>query len=68
MRTREDFLWGGLRARLERSGKVRPRTLHQDVVGQRPEPVHRQVRFRPVRPALRPRLAQLQAVQGARGR
>lgn len=68
MRTGEGFLWGGLRVRLERSGKIRPRTLRQDVVGQRPEPVHRQVRFRPLRPAMRPRLAQLQAVRLARGR
>jgi hypothetical protein len=27
MRDQEDFLWGGLRARLERAGKVGPATI-----------------------------------------
>jgi hypothetical protein len=50
----DEFLWGGLRTRLERMGRVRPRTIGQAAVGQQPEPVHAQVRFRPVQPALRP--------------
>jgi hypothetical protein len=53
----EKFLFGGLRARLERRAAIRPRTIPQAVVGQRPEWVHAQVRFARVRPALRPRVA-----------
>ncbi|HXV34458.1 MAG TPA: hypothetical protein VD769_10655, partial [Gaiellaceae bacterium] len=55
----DEFLWGGLRTRLERMGRVRPRTIRQAAVGQRPEWVHAQVRFRPVQPVLRPRAAAL---------
>jgi hypothetical protein len=59
MHDHDEFLWQGLRKRLERTGKVRPRTIRQEAVGQRPDWVHPQVRFRPLRPALRPKLQQL---------
>lgn len=62
MHMSEDFLWGGLRTRLERMGRVRPRTIRLEASGQRPEIVHRQVRFRPATPALRPRFQALQPV------
>jgi hypothetical protein len=55
----DKFLWGGLRTRLERMGRVRPRTIRLEAVGQRPERRHAQVRFRPTQPALRPRVAAL---------
>jgi hypothetical protein len=57
----DEFLWGGLRTRLERMGRVRPRTIRLAAVGQRPEIVHRQLRLRPVQPALGPRLRGLAA-------
>ena len=58
MASSEEFLFGGLRARLERRGSIRPRTIPQAVVGQMPDWVHAQVHFdRQVRPALRPRVA-----------
>ena len=55
MASGEMFLFGGLRARLERRGSIRPRTIPQAVVGQRPEWIRAQVHFSPVKPALRPR-------------
>lgn len=64
MHSSEEFLWGGLRTRLERTGRVRPRTIRLEAFGQRPEFVHAQVRFRPVAPALRPRFETLQTARG----
>jgi hypothetical protein len=58
----DEFLWSGLRARLERTGRVRPRTIRLEAVGQLPERVHPQVRFRPLQPALRPRASALAVV------
>ena len=55
MASGERFLFGGLRARLERRASIRPRTIPQAVAGQRPEWIHAQVHFSPVKPALRPR-------------
>ena len=67
MASSEKFLFGGLRARLERSAAIRPRTIPQVVVGQRPEWVHAQVHFnRAPRPALRPRVVKTQPVFGVR--
>jgi hypothetical protein len=67
MASGEEFLFGGLRARLERRAAIRPRTIPQAVVGQRPEWVHAQVHFeRRVKPALRPRLTVTRAVAGVR--
>jgi hypothetical protein len=37
MHDHEEFLWTGLRGRLERTGKVRPRTIRRETVGWRPE-------------------------------
>ena len=59
----DEFLWGGLRPRLERIGRVRPRTIRQEAVGQRPEWVHAQVRFRPVQPLLRPKMQAVGSVR-----
>jgi hypothetical protein len=67
MASSERFLFGGLRARLERSAAIRPRTIPQVVAGQRPEWVHAQVHFnRAPRPALRPRVVRTHAVFGVR--
>ena len=63
MNTHDEFLWGGLRTRLEGTGRVRPRTVRLDSVGQVPDRVHPQVFFHPVRPALR---QHLQAAQPER--
>jgi hypothetical protein len=52
MDTNDEFLWGGLRTRLERTGQTRPRTIRPEAVGQLPDRVHPQVLFHPVRPAL----------------
>lgn len=51
MTSDETFMWGGLRARLEKSAAIRPRTIPQAVVGQRPERIHRRVHFHAVRHA-----------------
>lgn len=59
----DEFLWGGLRTRLERMGRVRPRTIRLEAAGQRPDPRHAQVRFRPAQPLLRPRVDALQSVR-----
>jgi hypothetical protein len=56
MHTTDEFLWGGLRTRLERMGRVRPRTIWQAADAQRPETASGQGRFRPLQPALRPRV------------
>jgi hypothetical protein len=37
MHDHEEFLWTGLRARLERMGKVRPHTIRTEAVGQKPK-------------------------------
>jgi hypothetical protein len=67
MASGEEFLFAGLRARLERRGAVRPRTIPQAVVGQRPERVHAQVRFnRRTTPALRPRVVRARPLVGVR--
>jgi hypothetical protein len=59
----DEFLWSGLRARLERMGRVRPRTIRLEAVGQLPEHRHPQVRFRPTDPALRPRVQSVELVR-----
>jgi hypothetical protein len=67
MASSEEFLFGGLRARLERRAAIRPRTIPQVVVGQQPEWVHAQVHFnRQVRPALRPRVVKTRPLVGVR--
>jgi len=67
MASSEKFLFGGPRARLERSAAIRPRTIPQAVVGQRPDWVYAQVHFnRAPRPALRPRVARTQQLVGVR--
>jgi hypothetical protein len=65
MHTTDEFLWGGLRTRLERMGRVRPRTIGLVADGRPPETAYGQMRFRPVEPALRPRV---EAVGAARVR
>jgi hypothetical protein len=62
MHEHEEFLWTGLRARVERTGRVRPRTIRLDAVGQLPDRVHPQVFFHPVRPVLR---REIQAARSA---
>lgn len=59
----DEFLWGGLGTRLERMGRVRPRTIRLEPTGQRYEQSHAQVRFRPAQPLLRPRVQALQPAQ-----
>jgi len=67
MASSEKFLFGGLRARLERSAAIRPRRIPQVAVGQRPDWVHAQVHFnRSPRPALRPRVVKTQPLVGIR--
>jgi hypothetical protein len=67
MASSDQFLFGGLRARLERRAAIRPRTIPQVVAGQRPDWIHAQVRFnRGVTPALRPRVVRAQPVCGVR--
>jgi hypothetical protein len=67
MASSDQFLFGGLRARLERSAAIRPRTIPQAAVGQRPDWVHAQVHFnRTPRPALRSRVVRTQPVFAAR--
>ena len=56
MDAHDEFLWGGLRTRLEGTGLVRPRTIRLEAYGQLPEKRHPQVFFHPVRPALRQHL------------
>lgn len=64
----DEFLWRGPRGRMERTGRVRPRTIRLEAYGQLPERVHPQVFFHPVPAALRPRLARLAPLQPARSR
>ena len=52
----DEFLWRGLRTRVEGTGRVRPRTIRLEADGQLPEKRHPQVFFHPVRPALRQHL------------
>jgi hypothetical protein len=59
----DEFLWGGLRARMERMGRVRPRTIQPEGVGQRPERRHAQVSFRPAQQDLRRRVASMQTAR-----
>ena len=66
MASGEEFLFGGLRARLERRASIRPRTIRQAVVGERPEWIHAQVHFSRVKPALRPRVVRTRLVAGVR--
>jgi len=67
MASSEEFLFGGLRVRLERRGSIRPRTIPQAAVGERPEWLHAQVHFsRSVRPALRPRVVRTQPIFAVR--
>ena len=64
MHEHEEFLWTGLRTRLEGVGKVRPQTIRLEAVGQLPDRRHPEVFFQPIRPALR---NHIQAAQPARG-
>jgi hypothetical protein len=66
MASGEEFLFGGLRARLERRAAIRPRTIPQAAVGQRPDWIHAQVHFSRVKPALRPRVVATRTVVGVR--
>jgi hypothetical protein len=67
MASSEKFLFGGLRARLERSAAIRPRTIPQAVVGGRPDWVHAQVHFnRTPRPVLRARVVRPRPIFAAR--
>jgi hypothetical protein len=52
METDDQFLWGGLRTRLERTGKVRPQTIRLEAVGRARDRVLPQVFFKPAQPAL----------------
>jgi hypothetical protein len=61
----DEFLLGGLRTRLEGMGRVRPRTIRLDAVGQLPDRRHPEVFFHPVKPALR---HHIQAAQPAHTR
>jgi len=63
MHDKDEFLWAGLRTRLEGTGRVRPRTIRLEAVGQLPERTHPQVFFHPVPSALR---RQIQAAQPTR--
>jgi hypothetical protein len=65
MHEHDEFLWSGLRTRLEGMGRVRPRTIRLDVVGQLPDRRHPEVFFHPVKPALR---HHIQAAQPVRAR
>lgn len=60
----EEFLWGGLRNRLERIGRVRPRTVGLEDGVQRPAPVRPQTRVSPVRPAIGTRMQTVGSAQG----
>jgi hypothetical protein len=54
----DEFLRGGLRERMERMGRVRPRTIQPEADAvQRPERRHAQVSFRPAQQDLRRRVA-----------
>jgi hypothetical protein len=64
MASGEEFLFGGLRARLERRASIRPRTIPQVVVGQRPDWIHAQVHFSRVKPVLRPRVVRTRTLVG----
>jgi len=66
MASGEKFLFGGLRGRLERRAAIRPRTIPQVAVGERPEWIHAQVHFSRVKPALRPRVVRTRAVVAVR--
>jgi len=63
MHEHDEFLWSGLRTRLERMGRVRPRTIRQEAVGQLPERRHPQVFFQPVKPVLRRHIQSAQPVR-----
>jgi hypothetical protein len=52
----EEFLWGGLRTRLERMGRVRPRTGRSEAGIQRLERMQRQAHPSARGPALRARV------------
>jgi hypothetical protein len=65
MHEHDEFLWNGLRTRLEGIGRVRPRTIRLDAVGQVPDRRHPEVFFHPVKPVLR---HHIQAAQPVRAR
>lgn len=52
MHEHEEFLWTGLRTRLEGMGRARPRMIRLEADGQSPDR-HPEGFFHPVRPALR---------------
>ena len=60
----EEFLWGGLRNRLERIGRVRPRTVGLEDGVQRQAPVRPQTSVSPVRPATGTRVQTVGSAQG----
>jgi hypothetical protein len=53
MHDHEEFLWTGLRGRLERMGKVRSRTIRPEAVGKQPERRHPEVSSESAKAALR---------------
>ena len=63
MHDHEEFLWTGLRTRLEGTGRVRPRTIRLEAFGQLPERTHAQVFFHPVKPVLRQHIQAAQPVR-----
>jgi len=52
----DEFLWGGLRTRLERTGRIRPRTGTTEAIRPRADRVQAEARFHPTQPALRSRV------------
>jgi hypothetical protein len=65
MHEHDEFLWTGLRTRLEGMGRARPRMIRLEADGQSPDRRHPEVFFHPVRPALR---HYIQAAQPVRTR
>lgn len=52
----DEFLWGGLRTRLERTGRLRPRTGTLEATRPRADRVQGRMRIRPAHPAPEPRV------------
>lgn len=52
----DEFLWEGLRTRLERMGRIRPRTGTTEATRPRADRVQARARFHPAQPALRSRV------------
>ena len=64
MHEHDEFLWTGLRTRLEETGRVRPRTMRLEAAGQSADRRHPKVFFHAVRPALRHDILAAQPVRG----